>query len=46
MGEIVALIDKVLLKPQDKRLQREVRQQSKALCKRFPMFHDYSASPA
>jgi glycine hydroxymethyltransferase len=45
MGEIVALIDRVLQKPQDKRAQREVRQQAKALCKRFPMFHPYGASP-
>jgi glycine hydroxymethyltransferase len=46
MGEIVTLIDRVLQKPQDKRAQREVRQQAKALCKRFPMFHTYGTSPA
>jgi glycine hydroxymethyltransferase len=45
MAEIVALLDRVLQKPQDKRAQREVRQQAKALCKRFPMFHTYDASP-
>lgn len=41
MGEIVELIDRVLQRPQDKRLQREVRRQAKALCKRFPIFHAY-----
>jgi glycine hydroxymethyltransferase len=45
MAEIVALIDRVLQKPQDKRALREVRQQAKALCKRFPMFHTYDPSP-
>jgi glycine hydroxymethyltransferase len=41
MGEIVALIDRVLQKPQDKKMQREVRKEAKALCGRFPIFHDY-----
>ena len=45
MGEIVALIDRVLQKPSDKRAQREVRHQAKALCKRFPMFYSYDSSP-
>ncbi len=41
MAEIVALIDRVLERHQDKRVQREVRKEAKALCKRFPMFHAY-----
>ena len=45
MGEIVALIDRVLQNLKDKRAQREVRQQAKTLCKRFPIFHQYDASP-
>ncbi|WP_447980674.1 serine hydroxymethyltransferase [Candidatus Nitrospira bockiana] len=46
MGEIVALIARVLERPQDKRVQREVKQHAKALCKRFPIFYQYDASPA
>lgn len=45
MGEIVGLIDRVLQKPQDKRAQREVRKQAKALCGRFPIFYPYDATP-
>ena len=45
MGEIVGLIDRVLQNLKDKRAQREVRQHAKALCKRFPIFHQYDASP-
>ena len=44
MGEIVALIDRVLQKPQDKKMQREVRKEAKALCGRFPIFHDYQSA--
>src|SRR5579885_2953780 len=46
MGEIVELIDRVLQHPKEKRIQREVRQQAKALCKRFPLFHAYEAPPS
>lgn len=46
MGEIVALIDRVLQNHKDKRLQREVRKEAKALCGRFPFFHPYEAPPA
>jgi glycine hydroxymethyltransferase len=46
MEEIVTLIDRVLQKPQDKRMQREVRKLAKALCGRFPIFHSYEAPPA
>ncbi|MBI4401610.1 MAG: serine hydroxymethyltransferase [Nitrospirae bacterium] len=46
MGEIVSLIDRVLQRPQDKRLQREVRKVAKALCGRFPIFYTYDAVPA
>lgn len=43
MGEIVALIDRVLQQPKDRAIRREVRQQAKAFCKRFPIFFDYAA---
>ena len=43
MAEIVSLVDRVLQRPQDRRVQREVRKQAKALCKRFPMFYAYGA---
>ncbi|MGH7254187.1 MAG: serine hydroxymethyltransferase, partial [Nitrospirales bacterium] len=39
MGQIVELLDRVLQRPQDQRVQREVRKEVKALCKRFPVFH-------
>ncbi|MEW6542896.1 MAG: serine hydroxymethyltransferase [Nitrospirota bacterium] len=45
MGEIVGLIDRVLQKPQDKRVQRAVRKEAKALCGRFPIFYPYEAAP-
>jgi glycine hydroxymethyltransferase len=41
MAEIVSLVDRVLQRHQDKRVQREVRKAAKALCKRFPMFYAY-----
>jgi glycine hydroxymethyltransferase len=46
MAEVVSLIDQVLQKPKDKRLQREIRKQAKALCNRFPFFYPYEAPSA
>ena len=43
MQEIVALIDRVLQKPQDRGIRRGVSRQSKMLCKRFPIFYSYDA---
>jgi glycine hydroxymethyltransferase len=43
MAEIVSLVDRVLQRPQDRRVQREVRKQAKGLCRRFPMFYAYGA---
>jgi glycine hydroxymethyltransferase len=45
MGEIVVLIDRVFQRPQDRRTQREVRKQAKALCGRFPIFYSYEPAP-
>ncbi len=42
MAEIVALIDRVLQRPQDPQVQAEVRAQAKALCARFPIFYSYA----
>jgi glycine hydroxymethyltransferase len=42
MAEIVALIDRVLKRPQDPQVQAEVRAQAKALCARFPIFYSYA----
>ena len=44
MNEIVSLIHRVLERPQDARVQREVRKQAKALCGRFPIFYAYDAA--
>src|SRR5438093_1267465 len=44
MNEIVSLIHRVLERPQDTRVQREVRKQAKALCGRFPIFYAYDAA--
>jgi glycine hydroxymethyltransferase len=41
MKEIVALVDRVLEHRQDHAVLEDVRQQAKALCGRFPMFHAY-----
>jgi glycine hydroxymethyltransferase len=46
MAEIVGLIDRVLQRTSDRRVQAEVRRQAKALCKRFPLFYSYDPSPA
>jgi glycine hydroxymethyltransferase len=43
MAQIVSLIDRVLQAPQEKRRQREVRKEAKALCARFPFFYAYDA---
>ncbi|MCS6896582.1 MAG: serine hydroxymethyltransferase [Nitrospira sp.] len=41
MGEIVALIDRVLEHRREPSVLEEVRQEAKALCNRFPIFHSY-----
>jgi glycine hydroxymethyltransferase len=46
MEEIVSLIDRVLQRPKDRGERGEVRRQAKALCKRFPLFYSYDASPS
>ncbi|MFQ5793134.1 MAG: serine hydroxymethyltransferase, partial [Acidobacteriota bacterium] len=46
MSEIVSLMDQVLRSPQDKRIQRAVRKQAKALCARFPFFYSYVETSA
>ncbi len=43
MQDIVSLMDDVLRQPKDRAVRREVKQKTKALCKQFPMFHDYGA---
>jgi len=42
MAQIVSLIDRVLQRPQDAEAQQAVREESKALCARFPIFHRYT----
>ena len=46
MALIVGLIDRVLQQPQDKGVQRAVREEAKALCAKFPVFYDDSTAPA
>ncbi|HJU03577.1 MAG TPA: serine hydroxymethyltransferase [Nitrospiraceae bacterium] len=46
MAEIVELIDRVLQRPTDRRIQSAVRREAKTLCKRFPLFYSYDSSPA
>lgn len=46
MVEVAGFIDRVLQRPQDRRVQRQVRAEVKALCRRFPIFHSYEAPPA
>ena len=41
MKEIVALVDRVLQNRQNDAVLAEVREQAKALCNRFPIFHSY-----
>ena len=46
MVEIAGLIDQVIQNPQKARVLSKIRQQVKALCRRFPIFHAYEAPPA
>jgi glycine hydroxymethyltransferase len=46
MTEIAGLIDRVIQNSQRARVLREIRQQVKALCRRFPIFHAYESAPA
>jgi len=46
MVEIAGLIDQVIQNPQKARVHGKIRQQVKALCRRFPIFHAYEAPPA
>ena len=41
METIVILMDRVINRPHDKKVQREVKKEVKALSARFPMFHTY-----
>ncbi len=41
MKEIVALVDRVLQHRQEPAVLEEVREQAKALCAKFPIFHPY-----
>ena len=41
MTQVVSLIDRVLQRPQEERVHRQVRKEVKALCARFPIFHTY-----
>ncbi len=43
MRDIVGLMDQVLQQPEDEGVRQEVREKAKALCARFPIFHDYGA---
>jgi len=44
MAKIVALIDRVIQAPQDAAVQKTVRADAKALCKKFPFIYAYKAS--
>ncbi|MCA9472490.1 MAG: serine hydroxymethyltransferase [Nitrospirales bacterium] len=44
MQEIVALMDRVILRPDDKKAQREVKKEVKFLSARFPMFYSYQSA--
>lgn len=44
MAKIVALIDRVIQAPQDAAVQKTVRADAKALCKKFPFIFAYKAS--
>jgi glycine hydroxymethyltransferase len=46
MAEIAGLVDRVIQNPQNARVLRDIRQQVKALCRRFPIFHTYESAPA
>ena len=43
MRDIVELVDRILQQPKDRDVRREVRNQVKALCTRFPVFFDYGS---
>jgi glycine hydroxymethyltransferase len=44
MAKIVALIDRVIQAPQDAAVQKAVRAEARALCKKFPFIYAYKAS--
>ena len=46
MKQIVSFIHRVLQQPQDSKLQATVREEVKALCARFPIFHSYQLASA
>ena len=41
MRQIVDFIDRVIQRPQDQALQQQIRAEAKALCMKFPIFHQY-----
>jgi glycine hydroxymethyltransferase len=41
MRQIVDFIDRVIQRPQDQALQQQIRAEAKALCTKFPIFHQY-----
>jgi len=41
MRQIVDFIDRVIQRPQDQALQQQIRAEAKALCTKFPTFHQY-----
>jgi glycine hydroxymethyltransferase len=41
MRQIVEFIDRVIQRPQDQALQQQIRAEAKALCTKFPIFHQY-----
>jgi glycine hydroxymethyltransferase len=41
MRQIVDFIDRVIQRPQDQTLQQQIRAEAKALCTKFPIFHQY-----
>jgi glycine hydroxymethyltransferase len=41
MRQIVDFIDQVIQRPQDQALQQQIRAEAKALCTKFPVFHQY-----
>ena len=41
MRQIVDFIDRVIQRPQDQPLQQQIRAEAKALCTKFPIFHQY-----
>lgn len=41
MRQVVDFIDRVIQRPQDQALQQQIRAEAKALCTKFPIFHQY-----